>query len=246
MSTGIWSAASGAVAQGFSLDVTSNNIANATTPGYRADRSVFRQELARAVQRGDTRSLRYALVRSTTADFTAGQVTSTGRPLDVALRSDNSFLVVKTAQGERYTRAGNVRVGADGTLTMPDGAAYLGPDRKTLRVPPEAKTAAFSKEGLLVVDGVETSQRLLVVSFARPTALEREGNVLFRAPVPAGRPTEAPAELEVEALESSNASAVGGMTAMVTASRQFEMLTRVIEAFSTIDRKAATDVMAKR
>ena len=74
----------------------------------------------------------------------------------------------------------------------------------------------------------------------------RDGKVMFRAPPAAGRPVEAVADLEVESLEGSNASAVGGMTSLVTASRQFEMLTKVIEAFSTIDRKAATDVMAKR
>lgn len=246
MSTGIWSAASGAVAQSFSLDVTANNIANATTPGYRSDRAVFRQELTRAVQRGEARALRYSLVRSATTDFASGQITATGRPLDVALRGDNSFFVVRTAQGQRFTRAGNMRVAGDGALTTPDGAAYLGADMKPLRVPSDAKTAAFSKDGHLVVDGVEGNQRVRVVSFARPAALEREGNVLFRAPPAAGRPVEAPTDLEVGAIESSNASTVGGMTAMVTASRQFEMITRVIEAFSTIDRKAATDVMAKR
>ena len=246
MSTGIWSAASGAVAQGFSLDVAANNIANATIPGFRSDQAVFRQELAKAVQQGQTPSLRYALVRSARVDFRAGDLTPTGRPLDVALRSDDTFFVVKTKDGERYTRAGGAHVAADGSLTMPDGTPSLGPDRKILKVPAEAKSVAFSKDGRLVVDGVESPQRLLVVSFKTPAALERDGKVMFRAPPAAGRPVEAVADLEVESLEGSNASAVGGMTSLVTASRQFEMLTKVIEAFSTIDRKAATDVMAKR
>ena len=47
-------------------------------------------------------------------------------------------------------------------------------------------------------------------------------------------------------LDGSNASAIDGMSSLVTASRQFEMLTKVIEAFSTIDHKAPTDVMARR
>ncbi len=246
MSTGIWSAASGAVAQSFSLDVTANNIANATTPGYRADRSVFRQELARAVQRGETRSLRYAMVRTSSVDFSAGQIVSTGRPLDVALKSDDSFLVVRTAEGERFTRAGSLKLAPDGSLTMPDGTPYLGADRKPAKVASDAKSVEITKDGRVSVDGVETGQTLLVVSFARASELERDGKLLFRANAAAGRPRPVAADLEVGAVEGSNASAVGGMTSLVTASRQFEMLTRVIEAFSTIDRKAATDVMAKR
>jgi flagellar basal body rod protein FlgG len=246
MSTGIWSAASGAVSQSYALDVTANNLANVATPGYRADRAVFRQELARAVQRGEGRALRYSLVRSATTDFSAGQVVHTGRALDVALRSDKSFFVVRTPQGERYTRAGNVRISADGTLVTPEGHAYLDPMKKPILVPPDSKTAAFDEQGRLSLDGAEGSARLLVVTFPTPDALEREGNVLFRAPPAAGKPTEAPADLELEALETSNASSLSGITNMVTASRQFEMLTRVIEAFSAIDKKAATDVMAKR
>ena len=246
MSTGIWSAASGAVAHGYSLDVAANNIANATTPGFRSDKAVFRQELAKAVQRGETPSLRYALVRNAVVDFRAGDLTPTGRPLDVALRTDDTFFVVRTRDGERYTRAGGVQISSDGSLTMADGTPYLGPDRKIMKAPMEAGTVAFSKDGRLIVDGVEGTQKLLVVSFKTPAALVRDGNVMFRAPPAAGRPVEAPADLEIGALEGSNASAVGGMTSIVTASRQFEMLTRVIEAFSTIARKAATAVMAKR
>ncbi|HEY8944062.1 MAG TPA: flagellar basal body protein, partial [Polyangiaceae bacterium] len=89
MSSGIWSAASGAVGQTAALDVAANNVANATTPGYRADTSVFRQTLADALgNAAGTRSQRFAITRTTTPDFTPGQVVHTGRALDVAL-TDN-------------------------------------------------------------------------------------------------------------------------------------------------------------
>ncbi len=246
MATGIWSAASGAVAQSFSLDVAANNVANAGTPGFRADRAVFRQELARATARGEARGLRYNLTRTASPSFVPGELVSTGRPLDVALRSENSLFAVRSADGVRYTRAGSLTLSADGKLTTPEGLPYLGADGQPLSVPSEAKSVSVNREGQILVDGVESGSKLRVVTFARMDALEREGQNLFRAPPAAGRPTETPAELEPGAVEMSNASAITSMTTLVTASRHFEMLTRVIEAFSTIDRRAATDVMAKR
>ncbi|MFO0565991.1 MAG: flagellar hook-basal body complex protein [Polyangiaceae bacterium] len=124
MATGIWSAASGAVAQSFSLDVAANNVANAGTPGFRADRAVFRQELARATARGEARGLRYNLTRTAAPSFVPGELVSTGRPLDVALRSENSLFAVRSADGVRYTRAGSLTLSADGKLTTPEGLPY--------------------------------------------------------------------------------------------------------------------------
>lgn len=242
MSTGIWAAVSGAVAQTNALDVAANNVANASTPGFRADRELFRQTLAEA-QAGADPSLRYNVVRSVQPDLNAGQITSTGRPLDVALRGPDGLFVVGTPQGERYTRAGHVTVGSDGTLTTPDGKPYLGADRRPLRVPPDAGSVTFSPDGSLLVDGVEAGSKLAVVSFQNPGGLEKEGDVLLRARPEAGRAQPATADLEVGALELSNASAIHGMTSLVTASRHFEMLTKVIEAFSQADRSAATSIM---
>jgi len=115
MSTGIWSAASGAVGQIAALDSAAQNIANATTPGFKAEEAVFRQTLVKSIDRNTgTRSLRYAVSRTTVPDFRAGQMVQTGRPLDVAITDDKSFFMVSTPQGERYTRAGSFRMSVDG------------------------------------------------------------------------------------------------------------------------------------
>lgn len=245
MSTGIWSAASGAVGQETALDVAANNIANASTPGFRGDRAIFRRELTKAVKRaGVAPSIQYSLVRTVEPDMRSGAIVSTGRPLDVALRDNKSLFVVSTANGDRYTRSGNVRMTPEGTLTTPDGLPYLGPERRTIKVPPES-TVAISREGAVVVDGVVTNQRLLVVGFDNPRGLEKEGQVLLKARPDAGKPHLVEADLEPNSLEMSNASALDEMDNLVTATRQFDMLARVIDAFSTTDRKAATDIMGR-
>jgi flagellar basal body rod protein FlgG len=243
MSTGIWAAASGAVAQTNALDVAANNIANASTPGFRADRELFRETLANATGQGGDASLRYSVVRSVRPDLNVGQIVSTNRGLDVALRGPEGLFVVSTPQGERYTRAGHMNITADGTLTTADGKAYLGADRKPLRVPPGSGNVTFGPDGSLLVDGVDSGSKLGVVSFRNQAGLEKEGDILMRARPEAGRAMPAAADLEVGALELSNSSAIAGMTSLVTASRSFEMLTKVIEAFSQADRSAATSIM---
>ncbi len=244
MSTGIWSAASGAVGQSFALDVHANNVANATTAGYRADRAVFRQELARAVQSVGTDSMRYAVVRSSAPNLMAGTSVHTGRGLDVSLRDQDAMFVVSTPNGERYTRAGSLQMRADGSIVTQQGHAYLGPDRKPIKVDPSAARIGVAQDGSFVIDDVASTSRLLTVRFPEGQ-LTKDGDVLLRAIEGAQPPAVVEALVDQETLELSNASAVSSMTGLVTASRQFEMLTKVIDAFSSIDRKAATDLMRR-
>jgi flagellar basal body rod protein FlgG len=235
------------VGQQAALDVAAGNIANATTPGYRADRALFRQTLVAANNRAvPTQSLRYSVVRTVEPDRRQGAMVQTGRPLDVAFRDQDSLFVVSTPQGERYTRAGSFQLQPDGRLTTADGSLVLGAGRQPINVPTEAKTVGISPSGELVVDGEPSGSKLMVVTFARPEGMVKEGNVLLRATPAAGRPAERDPELATESLELSNASALDGMTTLVGASREFEMLSRVVEAFSQIERRAATDIMGGR
>ncbi len=243
MSTGIWSAASGAVAQTTALDVAANNIANATTPGYRADRAIFRQELNQALGAAvGTRSQRYAIVRTVEPDRRQGALNSTGRSLDVALRDPDHWLAVSTPQGERYTRSGALQLAADGTLRTPEGATYVGSNHKPIKVPPNAQSVAVNATGNIIVDGLDTGSRLHTVSFARSAGLVKEGAVLVRALPNAARPVNVDPDLEPGALETSNASALSGMTSLVQASREFEMMTKVIQAFSELEKLTAQQV----
>ncbi|HEY2405614.1 MAG TPA: flagellar basal-body rod protein FlgF [Polyangiaceae bacterium] len=245
MSTGIWAAASGAVGQTSALDLAAQNIANASTPGFRAEDAVFRQTLVKAVGKNTaTNSMRYAITRTTAPDFRAGQITQTGRPLDVAIPDDKSFFVVQTPAGERYTRAGSFRLAVDGTLTTPDGHPVLMANHRPARVAPNSHIVSIDRDGSLNADGVPGAQ-IARVTFQNPSSLERDGQVMFRANPGAGRASRSDVALEQSSLEQSNANPVTGMTTLVNASRQFEMITKVIEAFSDIDKRAATDIMKR-
>ncbi|HET9956458.1 MAG TPA: flagellar basal-body rod protein FlgF [Polyangiaceae bacterium] len=246
MSTGIWSAASGAVGQTAALDVAANNVANATTPGYRADAAVFRQTLANAVGRsvGST-SQRYAITRTTSPDMRMGQLVHTGRSLDVAISDDRGFFAVATPDGERYTRAGSFRMRTDGTLVTAEGFSVLGSNRRPIQLPAAAGAPGVAADGSIHVNGEPTGTKIGLFTFTNLSGLEKSGQVMFRARPEAGAPQPHDAVLEAGTLEQSNANAVSSMTTLVNASRQFEMMARVIEAFSQIDRRAATDIMGR-
>lgn len=247
MSTGIWSAASGAVGKTTALDVAAENIANASTPGYRAETAVFRQTLASAVDKTrGTESMRYAITRTNVPYFNAGQIVDSGKPLDAAIPEANGFFVISTPQGERYTRAGSFRLTNEGNLVLPDGSPVLGENRRPLQVDPMQTDVRIDREGQLIGSDGSAVGKLLLVKFPNVAGLQKEGHVLLRALPQAGTPSAYEGGLADGSVEHSNANAVQGMTTLVTLSREFEMITKVIEAFSQVDRKAATEIASSR
>lgn len=243
MSRGVYVALSGAVAQEHALETTAQNLANSSTAGYQRMRPVFREVLAgavgaqtRAAALGGPRTgnLRYATVADTALDGARGSIKSTGRPLDVAL-PDGHYLAVTTARGERYTRAGAITMGPDGTLRA-GGSPLVREDGKPQKVAPEAGEPTITPDGSIMQNG-EVVGKLRVVKGAEGTKFSHEGGglVAARGAVAAG---EGP--LEVGVLEDSNATPVVSMTELVTASRTFEAFQKMLDTFGECDRKVLT------
>jgi flagellar basal-body rod protein FlgF len=250
MSDGIWSALSGAVGQLAVLDNAANNVANAGSPGFRADHAMFREVLSRAQVRGrgaaaanraQWKNVRYAAVDVVAHDTTSGAFVQTGRPLDCAIRGDG-FFAVKTTQGVRYTRLGATKISADGTLTTKDGDPYLGVNGKPIKVPPSGSDAAIGPDGTVRAAGA-TAGTLAMFRFQNAAQLEKTGALLFQPSASSGAATKADATLETSTLEQSNVSAVKGMVDIVAATRGFDACERAIDAFKEADRRAAMSLM---
>lgn len=239
MPKGVFAALSGAVAAQTSLDVTAQNLANASSPGYHKMRPVFREVLSN--QAGTNKKQRdhqnhYAAVTSTVIDTAPGVIRSTGRAMDLAL-PEGAYLAVGTPRGERYTRCGAVEVDANGGLSV-NNAPILDENGQNITVE-AGKEVSFTADGQVLADG-ETQAQLKIVSFENPAALTPEAGALVAMSPQSGAATPAGGDITVGALEESNASAVGSMTDLITASRNFEAYQRAIDTFREADRKIVT------
>ena len=138
MDRGLYIAASGMLAEQVRQDQIANDLANASTPGYKADRTTQRSFgnllLNNSVTGARVGSQSTAVqVDTITTDFTPEPLKDTGEPLDFGITGDG-FFALQTAQGTRYTRNGQFTTNAQGQLTDATGNRVLGRDGKPLTV----------------------------------------------------------------------------------------------------------------
>jgi len=233
MGSGIYAAAPGAIAQNDAMNVTANNIANASTTAYKADRVSFGEALGNA--KSADRS--YAQVAETAVDTTDGPLQQTDNPLDLALVGDGYF-AVDTPNGVRYTRAGNFRLDADNRIVTAEGFTVRGTDGRPIQVPDQVASLAVRETGEVFADGNPVGQLELARFDAND--VRREGAGLFAAN---GRPLQGePPQVLAGTLESSNVNIVRGMVDLVRVSRTYESLMRMIQGYSDIESRAARDL----
>lgn len=235
MGNGIYVAMSGAVAQDRALDVVANNVANANTTAYRAERIAFDEVLN---EKGE---MAFVDVDRGAVDTSRGNLVATDNPLDLALDGDGWF-AVNTAQGVRYTRDGAFSLNDAGVLVDGAGNTIRGQDGQEILVPPDAGGVAVDAEGNVYVEDEPIGQ-LEIVRFDA-AQMQRDGSNLFRA---TGRPKrdELPAVVTGH-LESSNFNTVRGMVDLVRISRTYESLHRMIENYKQIDQRTARDIGGPR
>lgn len=235
----IYLSMSGAKATMQRQDTLANNLANASTPGFRAELQAFR---AVPVLGSGASTRVYTLETTTGYDATPGPVTSTGRSLDVAVKGA-SWLAVQAFDGtEAYTRGGSLDVASDGTLTTRGGLPVLG-DGGPIQVPPNA-TVSIGSDGTVSAkasDGkINAIGKLKLVT--PEAALERGTDGLFRS---AGGDLGADDTARVQdgALEGSNVSSIATMVAMISAARQFEAQMKLLQTAEG-DEKAAAQLLS--
>ena len=246
MSTGIWMAASGASSQITALDATANNLANASTAGYKVDQAVFREHLIQAMYAGRaTREMRYAGVETVATDMRSGPLQITNKPLDLAIETEDAFFAIQTPRGERYTRAGTFQIGPDGALVTAQGYPVLDASGSPISVPPDARVWSFGEDGTLTVDDSDVGQ-LRLVRFRDVRGLEKDGETMFRVTPRSGGAEVTPATVIAGALELPNVSIVKGMTDLVSITRAFEAMEKAIETFSSLEHRAATEIVGAR
>ena len=216
-------------------DTLANNLANASTNGFRAEMQAFRAVPVLG-QGASTRV--YALESTIGHDTRSGPVQSTGRPLDVAVQG-KAWLAVQSLDGtEAYTRAGSLQVSPEGQLVTPTGLPVLG-DGGPITVGVNANVEIANDGSITTTTGNGRPQqvgKLKLVTSEAP--LNRGTDGLFRA-ADGELQADPTARVQSGALEGSNVSPIETMVAMIAAARQFEQQMKMLQGAEQREQGAA-------
>lgn len=222
-------AMTGAKQTEYAQAVNSNNLANVSTTGFRADLHAFS---SLPVEGTGAASRVNAVAETYATDLSQGSVISTGRDLDIAIQG-HGFIAVQAPDGsEAYTRAGDLRIESGGLLATGAGHLVMG-DGGPVAVPPNS-SLSIGADGTISVQplgqGPETISIVDRIKLVDPdtTKLTKGGDGLLR--LPNGETVAASADVRVTsgALEGSNVNIARTLVNMIELSRQYEMQVNVM------------------
>lgn len=223
---------SGLVASERSLESVAQNVANASTPGYRARVTTFREALIRYTDTPSVQSTGFAV------DLSRGVLTRTDNPLDLAL-DDEGFFVIETPNGHQLTRNGSFRLDAGGTLVSQDGHPVVGAGGGPIEIPPDAPGVRIGGDGVVSAEDGRIGQVLVVR--VPPENLIPAGS-RFTLANDARVSEVASPRIESGTLESSNFDAVRGMVELIRVTRAHEALARNLQTHSEIEHRTARGI----
>lgn len=219
------------------LDMVANNIANASTQGFKAERMMLESEVAHRASHTDGPSrIQFVDEWAMGRDFSQGVLTRTSRPLDLALEGEGYF-TVETEAGERFTRDGRFTLNALGELTASDGARVLDDGGQPIVLDETAGQIVISDAGLISQNGVQIAQ-VGVTRFADQGQLLKAGDNRFTAPEDAERVLDELPMIRQGYSESSNVRPMLEITTMMQVSRAYSSISKMINDTDELSRKA--------
>jgi flagellar basal-body rod protein FlgG len=251
MSSALWIAKTGLEAQQTRMATISNNLANASTTGFKRDRAVFSDLIYQNMVQVGAQSSADTLnpsglnvgtgVRTVATEklFTQGGIVQTGNPLDVAIQGRGFIEVLMPDGSSAYTRDGTLQMDDTGQLVTPMGY----PVQPGITIPENTLSITVSSDGVVSVleSGASTPTEvgnLQLVDFINPTGLQAIGNNLYAESAASGSPQSGTAGLDglgtlvQGSLEGSNVNTVEELVNMIEAQRAYEMNSKAI---STVD-----------
>jgi flagellar basal-body rod protein FlgG len=209
------------MAQEHRINITSNNLANISTPGFKREVPIFDGYI----------------VKATKTDFQQGPFESTENQFDLAL-SGPGFFQVETPQGVRYTRNGNFTVTNEGRLVNMEGHPVVG----DVTIPEGTVEVHIATDGRVFADNGEIGQ-IEIVEFEDPNVLAKEGYSLF-VPKTAGIEGQPAVETTVEQgfLERSNADPVMESVNLIDTMRTYEVFQKIVHSFQELNQKVTNEV----
>jgi flagellar basal-body rod protein FlgF len=248
MDSGLYAAYTGLLARTQALDTAANNLANAGTTGFRAQRDYFSgvlaggidQDLETASQVGQPVN-GFGILGGNRLDLGQGEIKATGNPLDLALEGQG-FFAIQTSNGIRYTRDGAFSRSSTGVLQTAQGEPVLDPNQKSITIPtgsiyvaPDGSISVSTANGSMIVG------RVGAFDFTEKFVLTAEGANRFSAN--GAKPIPATASIEQGSVEGANEDAVHGTMQLVLVQRQAEMMQKALSVFNNdFDKTASEDL----
>jgi flagellar basal-body rod protein FlgF len=222
------------------MDVIATNIANVSTPAFKADRIMFSEYVAgRApypqMTGGRRGGLSFVNEVGMLRDTSEGAMIQTGNALDLAI-SGPGFFAVETPAGPRYTRAGAFRLDQDGRIVTADGYPLLDQQNRPISVPPGDTRIEISARGAVVTESGEAG-RIQIAHFEDEQAMRKLGGGLYETdqdPLPA----DPSAEIRQGMIEGSNVKAVTELTTMMDVMRRYQSAQKIIDTEHDLQRRA--------
>ena len=245
MIRGIYTAATGMIAETIRTDTIANNLANVNTSGYKKDITVnkdFSTMLIHRINDGKGAPAIGHLGIGTAVDEIAtshapGPVRPTGNKLDVAI-AGKGFFVIATPNGERYTRDGSFTRNVQGELVTQDGYRVSGANGPIL-IPDIANRIDIAPDGRVLADDVEVGS-LNIVQFQNEKQLLKQGANLYIAN--GADPQTVTGQIEQGYLEQSNVNVVAEMVNLIAAYRAYEVSSKTVQAQDQMLDKAVNEV----
>jgi len=251
MGTALWIAKTGLDAQQTRMNAISNNLANASTTGFKRDRAVFADLIYQNIVQVGAQSSEDTLnpsglnlgtgVRTVATEklFTQGNIIQTGNPLDIAIQGRGLLQVTLPDGTQSYTRDGTLQMDETGRLVTSMGY----PIEPSITIPDNTLSISISSDG--VVSALEPGSaapsevgNIQLADFINPTGLQPIGNNLFLESAASGSPQTGTPGLDglgtlvQNSLEGSNVNTVEELVNMIEAQRAYEMNSKAI---STVD-----------
>lgn len=261
---GLYTAATGMITESNRTDVIANNLANATTTGFKRDDAVSAEFEPMLLRRIDDLSARqkdvttfkgFSLnnnapvvgqlgmgshVDEIATDHSQGALQTTGNTFDLAIVGEGYF-TVNTPQGERLTRDGNFYRSATGRLVNVNGYEVLDNRGRQITIPGEAASVVVSPSGRITADGVQVATIGFVQVPGGPRAVLKQGHNLYR--LQQGAETQpATGEIQQGALERSNTNVVSEMVNMIANYRAYEANSKAVVTQDSMLDKSVNEV----
>jgi flagellar basal-body rod protein FlgG len=228
MLEGLYSAAAGMSAQQEQLDAISNDLANLSTNGYKAERVAFSDLLYSPVDVAGTVSTDGAGASAKVIGRSAAQgaITETGDPLDLAIEGPGYFEVTLANGQKSLTRDGDFGVDASGTLVNSQGSRLAPP----IKLPPGVSPheVSIAADGTVSV-GTRKLGQIKLVTVTAPEHLLSDGTGGLTPTAASGSPHAATGGIKQGALEASNVNIAGEMSLMVSTQRDYQMTSTAIQ-----------------